>query len=66
MIDDIWAAGRNIRYRYYVAAAKINGSGGGVAFGIFGVADGGVEESHQKQFVQVTILSDWIQVFGEI
>ena len=41
-VDDIWAAGRGIRYRYYVAAAKIYGSGGRVAFGSLGVTDDGI------------------------
>ena len=40
-VDDIWAAGRNIRYRYLIATTKIYGSGNQVAFGSLGVSDAG-------------------------
>ena len=38
-VDDIWAAGRGIRYRYLIATTVLYGSGGQVAFGSLGVTD---------------------------
>ena len=38
-VDDIWAAGRGIRYLYLIATTVLYGSGGQVAFGSLGVTD---------------------------